>query len=92
MEEDEAEEVQEEASECEDPAESHDDCTGTRHFPRFDVQHPVFYRFEEYLTIVDGGDKSEKSAREISVDVSKYLRYACGPSCPSPDWADITLN
>ena len=49
MEEDKAEEVQEEASECEDPAESHDICTGTRQLPHFDVQHPCFLPFRGVL-------------------------------------------
>ena len=29
--------------------------SGTRHFPTFDVEHPIFYRFERYLIGVDGG-------------------------------------
>ena len=51
---------------------------GTRLFPRFDMCHPMFYRFEDYLMGIDGGERSEKTAKEIAVDVSKYLKYACG--------------
>ena len=30
--------------------------SGTR---RFEVEHPIFYRFEQYLMSVDGGEKSQ---------------------------------
>ena len=61
---------------------------GTRLFPRFDIQHPFSYCFEKYLMSIDGGERNEKSAREMSIDVFKYLRYACG-DCPSPDWGRL---
>ena len=35
---------------------------------------------------MDGGERSKKAAREISVE---YLRYTCGPDSPSPDWARL---
>ena len=54
--------------------------SGTRYFPRFDVGDPTFVSFERYLCGIDGGSRSEKQAREIKIDVSKFLRYACGPS------------
>ena len=63
-----------------------EDCTleeensGTRYFPRFDVGDPTFVRFERYLCGIDGGSRSEKLARKMKMDVSKFLRYACGPS------------
>lgn len=63
---------------------------GTRKFPKFDTDLPIFLRFESYLTSIDGGMKSSKTAREISVDVSKFLRYACGSSCAHPDWRRLT--
>jgi hypothetical protein len=66
-----------------------ENACGTRLFPRFDVENPVFYRFEQYLMSIDGGEKNEKSSREISIDVSKYLRYACGSSAPKPDWSRL---
>lgn len=60
---------------------------GTCHFPQYDVKQPIFYHFETYLPAIDGEERSQKTAREMSVDVSKYLRYACGPS---PDWSRLT--
>ena len=54
--------------------------SGTRYFPRFDVGDPTFVRFERYLCGIDGGSRSEKLARKMKMDVSKFLRYACGPS------------
>ena len=63
---------------------------GTRHWPRYDINHPMFYRFQNYLTGIDGGQRSEKTAREITIDISKYLRYACGQECPNPNWSRLT--
>lgn len=60
---------------------------GTRHFPHFDMKHPSFVH---YLTGLDGGSRSEKTATEMAVDVSKYLMYACGSSCPHPGWERLT--
>ena len=37
-----------------------------------------------------GGERSEKTAKEIAVDVSKYLKYACGRRCPVADWGRLT--
>ena len=73
------------------PGTSEDDVftSGTRHFPKFDVEHPVFYRFERYLMGLDGGDKCGKTAREMAVDVSKYLKYACGSDAPSSNWSKL---
>lgn len=59
---------------------------GTRNFPKFNTAHPSFWRFETYLTGIDGGSRSEKTAKEMSVDVSKFLKYACGRACVHPDW------
>lgn len=39
---------------------------GTHHFPRYNIDHPMFYRFENYLTGIDGGQRSPKTAREIA--------------------------
>ena len=63
---------------------------GTRNWARYDCSHPMFFRFEQYLAGIDGGERSEKTAREITIDVSKYLRYACGQKCPNPDWSRLT--
>ena len=62
---------------------------GTRNYPRFDMQHPSFIHFQRYLTGLDGGGRSEKTAREMAVDVSKFLKYACGSS-PNPGWERLT--
>ena len=72
-----------------DPLHNPTESGGTRNFPRFDVRHPIFYCFQDYLKSLDGGGKSDKTAHEMSVDVAKYLRYACGPDCPSPDWSRL---
>ena len=66
------------------------DMEGTRRFLKFDIKYPVFRRFESYLTGIDGGQRSDKTAREICIDISKYLRYASGPLCPAPDWQHMT--
>lgn len=63
---------------------------GTRKFPKFDIALPIFLRFESYLTSIDGGMRSSKTAREITIDVSKFLRYACGSTCAHPDWRRLT--
>ena len=87
MEEDEEERPQDYTpAECDDEV---DHSHGTRLFPRFDIRHPVFYHFKNYLMGVDGGEKGDKTAHEVSVDVSKYLRYACGSHSPSPDWSRL---
>ena len=62
-----------------------DSCSGTHSFPKFSVSHPTFVRFHRFLCGIDGGSRTEKVAGEIVVDVSKFLRYACGPSA-GPDW------
>ena len=63
---------------------------GTRYFARYPLEHPSLQQFRRFLTSVDGGGRSEKTALEMAVDVSKFLRYACGSSLPSPDWARLT--
>ena len=44
---------------------------GICHWARYDCSRPMFYRFEQYMSGIDGGQRSEKTAREITVDVSK---------------------
>ena len=63
------------------------DLEGTRHFPKYNVDDPVFFRFQNYLTGIDGGMRCSKSACEIAVDVSKFLRYA---NCTSANWSRLT--
>ena len=60
---------------------------GTRHFPRYSLEHPIFYRFENFLIGIDGGQRCQKTGREICIDVSKY---ACGSACPTPIWSRLT--
>ena len=43
---------------------------GTRHFPKCDTKHPLFYPFENYLTDIDRGLRSAKTAGEMSFNVS----------------------
>ena len=62
---------------------------GTRHYERFDLKDPSLVQFRRYLLSIDGGSKGEKTALEATVDISKYLRYACGPSI-TPHWARLT--
>lgn len=45
---------------------------GTRTFPKFDLD--TLQDFTSFLQTVDGGAKSMKEAKEITTDVSKYLR------------------
>lgn len=54
----------------------------TRSFDRFDVDLPIFSKFIKWNTSMDGGCRSEKSAREIAVDVSKFMKW-CSPDKPS---------
>ena len=63
---------------------------GTRLFPRYDIGLPMFVAFVRHLEGIDGGQRSAKTAKEIAVDVSKYLCYACGPDCLTPDWRRLT--
>ena len=63
---------------------------GTRNWQRYDIGHPMFYRFQDYLKGIDGGQRSEKTAKEIATDVSKFLWYACGRDSPNPNWARLT--
>ena len=63
---------------------------GTRYFARYPLEHPSLQQFRRFLTSVDGGGCSEKTALEMAVDISKFLRYACVSSLPSPDWARLT--
>ena len=86
----ESDDVEEEPQSDEDPMLEDTHMCGTRYFPRFDMDHPVFYRFKRYLMSVDGGEKCEKTAHEMAVDVSKYLKYACGSDSPSSDWGKLT--
>ena len=63
---------------------------GTRNYPRFDISHTSFLHFQRYLTGPDGGSRSEKRAKEMAVDVSKFLRYACGSYSFGPEWDRLT--
>ena len=63
---------------------------GTRHYERYDMNHPTLLDFQAYLTGVDGGARGEKTAAEMAVDVSKFLYYASGSSSPSPSWQRLT--
>ena len=63
---------------------------GTRTYPCCDVNHPTFVRFHHYLTTIDGGARSEKTAKEMLVDVGKFLRYSGGPSASDPGWDRLT--
>ena len=67
-----------------------EEAEGTRHYPRYKMEHPMFLQFQRYLTGVDGGARSKKTALEMSVDISKFLYYASGPSCLSPCWERLT--
>ena len=50
----------------------------TRHYPRFDVDtDDQFIDLRKWLQSVDGRARSEKVAKEIATDVSKYLKFAC---------------
>ena len=61
--------------------------TGTRSYPRYDVdKHENFISFREWLECVEGKSRSQKVAREIAIDVSKYLKFACGEQ-ENPDWS-----
>lgn len=60
--------------------------TGTRGFPRYDIkQETTLISFRHHLTSIDGKDKSEKVADQMAIDVSKFLRFACGEQVV-PDW------
>ena len=68
----------EEDSESSDNQSKEEDST-TRTYPLFDVKRePTLVSFRDFLIGIDGGHKSESSAKAIWPDVSKYLKYACG--------------
>lgn len=52
----------------------------------FDLHHPTIRQFKAHLMGIDGGSKGEKTSNEMAVDVSKFLRYACGSSATDPQW------
>ena len=66
----ELDDVKEEPQSDEDPILEDTIMCGMRYFPRFHVDHPVFYCFKRYLMSVDGGEKFEKTAHDMAVDVS----------------------
>ena len=53
-----------------------EETEGTRHYARFNIHHPSLMQFQKFLTGLDGGGRSEKTAGEMAVDISKFLRYA----------------
>ena len=66
-----------------EPAEETDQ-EGIRSWPRYDVRHAVFVRFKAYLMGLDGGQRSEKTAQEIVVDVSKCYTMHVEKPVPTP--------
>ena len=58
---------------------------GMRSFPSYPLSEPSFVSFQKFLTSVNGNLRNEKVAREIVMDVSKYIKFACG-SNPIPNW------
>ena len=83
-----APEVEEEVVEEEEQEEQEEAVgeKGTRNYPWCDVNHPTFLSFHHYCTSIDGGVRSEKTAKEMLVDVGKFLRYAGGPAASDPGW------
>ncbi len=61
----------------------------TRDFPRFRESDQSLKEFNAFLQSVDGGKKGSKTAKEVTTDVSKFLRYACG-EVPTPVWGRLT--
>ena len=58
---------------------------GTRSFPMYSVSEDVtMLKFVKFMRSVDGKSRSEKVAREIAVDVSKFLKFAGGPMSLEP--------
>ena len=84
------EEMVTEPSDCEGGIGLEEEEGGTRNYPRFENDHPTLVHFQRHLTGVDGGARCAKTALEMAVDVSKFLRYASGPSAPSPIWQRLT--
>ena len=58
---------------------------GMRSFPSHPLSETSFVSFQKFLTNVAGNLRNEKVAREIAMDVSKYIKFACG-SNPIPNW------
>ena len=77
---------QEEPMSDDDAACSQVETVGSRNFPRYNIhEHMSFVSLTSFLRSVDGKGKSEKVATEMSTDVSKYLKFACG-SAIAPDF------
>ena len=48
----------------------------TKHYPRFNIdKDPLLLRLVENLQSFDGGKRSEREAREMASDISKYLAF-----------------
>ena len=48
----------------------------TKHYPRFNIdKDPLLLRLVENLQSFDGGKRSEREAREMASDISKYLVF-----------------
>ena len=62
---------------------------GTRAMPRFNIDdEPDLQAFETWLQGVEGKERTPKAAREITTDVSKFLRF-CAPTRKHPRWEDL---
>lgn len=76
------------SEEVEPPTRPEVDSKSTRSFSRYDIDtEPSLMRFRKFLTSIDGKKRSDKTAKEISADVSKFLRFACGDR--EPDWTRL---
>ena len=58
---------------------------GTRSFPRYPSTETSLVSFQIFFMNIDSNQRSAKVVREISVDVSKFLKFACGQN-PIPNW------
>ena len=63
-----------------------------RYFARYDVdQHENFKIFLHWLQSVEGGQRSERAAREIAIDVAKFLKMWSGDE-DDPNWYTLLVK
>ena len=63
---------------------------GTRSFKQFNVdREPSLIRFQNYLTRVEGGQRSQQQARLVAITVSKFLHF-CRSTSLVPEWETLT--
>ena len=54
-------------------------------YARFPLDHPDVHRFLTFLQGLDGRKKSAREAKQIAIDISKFLKFT-DPQSNHPNW------